>query len=151
MIAVRMLLRSDVSDLGKKGDIVEVAPGFARNYLVPRGLAIAATAGIETQAASMRRSRMLKESKDRESAQEIAKVLVPKVIRIIARAGEGGKLFGSVTAADVVTAIAAQAKVELDRRSVHIDDHIKTTGSHQVSVRLSGDVEFPVTVEVVES
>ena len=101
MIAVRMLLRSDVSDLGKKGDIVEVAPGFARNYLVPRGLAIAATAGIETQAASMRRSRMLKESKDRESAQEIAKVLVPKVIRIIARAGEGGKLFGSVTVADV--------------------------------------------------
>src|SRR6478609_11933223 len=118
---VRMLLRGDVDGLGKKGDLVEVAPGFARNFLVPRGLALAATPGVEAQAESMRRKRMLKDAKDRESAEEIAKVLVPKVINISARAADGGKLFGSIAAPEVVDAIRAATGIELDRKSVHLD------------------------------
>jgi large subunit ribosomal protein L9 len=146
-----MLLRDDVSGVGKKGDIVEVTPGYARNFLVPRGLALAATPGVEAQAESMRRKRMLKDAKDRESAQEIAKVLVPKVISLSARAGEGGRLFGSITAAEIVAAVEAQAGIELDRRTVMLDEHIKNTGTHHVQVRLHPEVEFPVTVEVAAS
>ena len=94
---------------------------------------------------------MLKDAKDREAAQEIAKRLVSTTIRVVARAGDGGKLFGSVTNVDLVQAIAAQANVELDRRTVHLDDHIKNIGTHQATVKLPGDVEFPVTIEVVAS
>ena len=151
MIPVKLVLRADVADVGRKGDIVEVSAGFARNFLVPRGLAIKATPGGEQQAQSMRRSRMLKQAKDRESSQEVAKVLVPTVIRIVARSGDGGKLFGSVSAADIVAAIADQTPVVLDRRTISIAEPIKTTGTHAANVRLPGDVEFPLNIEVVSS
>ncbi len=148
---LKMLLRGDVDGVGKKGDIVEVSPGYARNFLVPRGLAFAATPGVEAQATAMRRKRMLKDAKDRESAEEIAKVLVPKVINITARAADGGKLFGSITAAEVADAIRAATGIELDRKTIHLDEHIKTLGTHTMQVRLHTDVEFPVTVEVAAS
>ncbi len=148
MIPVKLILRSNVDGLGKRGDVVEVAPGYARNYLTPRGLAIPSSEGALAQAEQMRRTRMLKDAKDRESAEEIAKVLVPTTITLKARAGGGGKLFGSVSAADVVAAIAAQTRIEIDRRKVRVTDHIKTTGEHQVQIRLHSDVEFPVTVSV---
>lgn len=151
MTGVKVVLRSDVKDVGKRGDIVEVAPGFARNYLVPRGLAFKATPGAEAQAEAMRRRRALTDARDREAAEEIAKTLVPTVIRITARAGEGGRLFGSVTSAEVVAAVNAQTSIALDRKTVLLEDHIKSTGTHQVQVRLHHDVEFPVTVEVVAS
>lgn len=143
-----MVLRANVSGVGKRGDIVEVTAGYARNFLVPRGLAFQATPGATAQAESMRRSRVLKDAKDRESAQEIAKVLVSQTIIVSARAGEGGKLFGSVHAAEIVAAIASQSRVELDRRAIHLEEPIKTLGEHQVEVRLPGDVQFPVTVDV---
>ncbi len=148
---LKMLLRGDVDGVGKKGDIVEVSPGYARNFLVPRGLAFAATPGVEAQATAMRRKRMLKDAKDRESAEEIAKVLVPKVINITARAADGGKLFGSITAAEVADAIRAATGIELDRKAIHLDEHIKTLGTHTMQVRLHSEVEFPVTVEVAAS
>lgn len=151
MSAVKLVLRADVADVGRKGDVVEVSPGFARNYLVPRGLAITASAGAERQAESMRRTRMLKETRDREESQEVAKVLVPATIRVVARAGEGGRLFGSVSPADIVAAVAAQTPVVLDRRAVSVAEPIKSTGSHVAHVRLPGDVEFPIQVEVVAS
>lgn len=124
---VRMLLRDDVAGVGKKGDIVVVSPGYARNFLVPRGLALAATNGVEAQAEAMRRKRMLKDAKDRESAQEIAKVLVPKVINVSARAGEGGKLFGSITANEIVAAVRVAGghrarAAHRDARRAHQDD-----------------------------
>jgi len=151
MIDVKMVLRANVSGLGKRGDVVEVSPGYARNFLEPRGLAMKATPGGAAQAESMRRARTVKDAKDRESAEEIAKVLVSRTITVKARAGAAGKLFGSITNQEIVDAIAEQAKVEIDRRSIHTDEHIKTTGSHQVQVRLHGDVQFPVTVEVTGS
>lgn len=148
MIAVKVVLRSDVSGVGTRGDIVEVAPGYARNFLIPRGLGFVATQGSEAQASVMRKNRALKDAKDRESAQEIAQRLVPLQIGVSARAGEGGKLFGSVTAADVAAAVAAQAHVTLDRKSIRMDDAIKTIGEHQVQVHLHAEVQFPLTVVV---
>jgi large subunit ribosomal protein L9 len=148
---VKVLLRADVHDVGKKGDIVDVADGFGRNYLVPKGLAIKATAGVTAQAAAMRRSRDLKDAKDRGAAEEVAKALVPTVITIGAKAGSEGKLFGSVTVADVADAVAAQTGIELDRRKLHIAEAIKTLGTHSVAAKLHPDVEFPITVEVAKA
>jgi large subunit ribosomal protein L9 len=99
----------------------------------------------------MRRARDLKDARDRESAQLVARTLVPLVIRIPARAGSGGRLFGSVTSTDVVDAVANQTKVTLDRRRLHLDEPIKTLGMHEIPVKLHADVEFRVTVEVVPS
>jgi large subunit ribosomal protein L9 len=146
---MKVVLRADVANVGKKGDILDVADGHARNYLLPKGLAMKATAGVESQASAMRRSRDIKDARDREAAETVARTLVPAVIRIPAKAGAEGKLFGSVTAADVVEAVAAQTRVELDRRRLHLDEPIKSLGTHGVPVKLHSDVEFQVTVEVV--
>jgi len=151
MIAQKVVLRGDVDGIGKRGDVVEVSPGYARNYLVPRGLAFPATAGAERQAEAMRRTRILKDQRDREAAQEIAKLLVSTPIKVSARSGSGGKLFGSITANDIVTAVRSQTNVELERKAIRLDEAIKSTGSHQVSVHLHAEVEFPITVEVSAS
>lgn len=144
---MKIVLRTDVDNVGKRGDIVDVAPGFARNFLIPGGSAIAATDGIKVQADSMRRRRDLSDAKDREAAQTIARTLVPAIIQIKAKAGAEGKLFGSVTSSDIAGAVAEQTGVELDRRKLHFDA-IKSVGTHEVPVRLHTDVEFQITVEV---
>lgn len=146
---MRVVLRTDLDHVGKRGDIVDVADGFARNYLLPKGHAIVATDGVTAQAAAMRKARDLKDARDREAAEVVARTLVPMVIRIPARAGSGGKLFGSITSTDIADAVAQQAKVTLDRRRLHLDEPIKSTGTHEVPVKLHSDVEFRITVEVV--
>jgi len=148
---VKVVLRTDVPGVGKRGDITEVSDGFARNFLVPQGRAIFANAGIEDQAASMRRSRDLKDARNREGAETIARKLVPIVFRIESRSGTEGRLFGSVTATDIVEAVSRQSGVELDRRRLVIEEPIKTLGSHEVGVRLHPEVEFRLTLEVVSS
>jgi large subunit ribosomal protein L9 len=146
---VKIVLRADVDNVGKKGDVLDVADGFGRNYLVPKGLAMVASKGVVSQAGAMRRSRDVKDARDRESAEVVARELVPSVIRIPVKAGAEGRLFGSVTTADVVEAVHAQAGVELDRRRLHLAEPIKTLGTHEVPVKLHADVEFQITVEVV--
>jgi large subunit ribosomal protein L9 len=148
---LKVVLRTDIPGVGKRGDITDVSDGFARNYLVPQGRAIVASAGIEDQAASMRRSRDLKDARNREGAEAIARKLVPIVFRIEARSGSEGRLFGSVTASDIVDAVSRQSGLELDRRRLVIDEAIKTLGSHEVGVRLHPEVEFRLTLEVVSS
>jgi large subunit ribosomal protein L9 len=146
---MKIVMRADVDDVGKKGDILDVADGFARNYLIPKGHAFRATKGVEKQAASMRRSRDVQDAKEREAGEAVARVLVPTVVRIPARAGSEGRLFGSVTTADLVEAVKAQTGVDLDRRRVHLDEPIKSLGTHEVPVKLHSDVEFRITVEVL--
>lgn len=148
---MKIVLRADVDQVGKKGDIVDVSDGFGRNYLLPKGLAFLANGGVEAQAAKMRASRDLRDANDRSAAQEIASSLVPKVVTIKARAGAEGKLFGSVTTTEIAEAVAAQTGVTLDRRQLHLDEPIKTTGTHLVPAKLHAEVEFPITVEVVSS
>jgi large subunit ribosomal protein L9 len=146
---MRVILRSDVANVGNKGDVLEVADGFARNFLLPRGLGMKATSGGEAQAAGMRKARSVKDAADRGAAEEIATRLVPTTITIETRVSGEGKLFGSIHAADIVSAITAQTGIEVDRKQVHLDEPIKAVGTHLVPVKLHADVEFPVTVEVV--
>jgi large subunit ribosomal protein L9 len=146
---MRVLLRGDVSGVGKKGDIVEVAKGFARNYLFPTGRALVATDGVESQATAMRRARDLRDAHDKQAAETVAGVLVASTVTITARAGAEGRLFGSVTATDVAEAIEAQTGAVVDRRRIQLAEPIKSVGSHVVPLRLHTDVEASVTVEVV--
>jgi large subunit ribosomal protein L9 len=148
---MKVILRGDVDNLGHKGDVVDVADGYARNFLVPRGLALEATRGALAQAESMRHARQVQDAEERAEAEEAARQLVPAVIRVVARAGEEGKLFGSVTSADVVAATAAQTGIEIDRKALLLEEPLKSLGSHQIPIRLHPEVEFPLTVEVAEA
>jgi len=148
---MKVVLRTDVEQVGKKGDIVDVSDGYARNFLVPKALAFPATPGVEAQATAMRRSRDVRDASDRSAAEAVAKTLVAKVIALSARAGVEGKLFGSISTSDVAAAVTEQTGVELDRRQLHLDEPIKTVGTHLVPAKLHADVEFPITVEVEAS
>lgn len=145
---MKVILRSDISNLGKRGDIVDVADGHARNYLLPRGLAITASEGAVNQAAAMRRARDLRDAQDRDAAQTIAQTLVAKTITIAVKAGAEGRLYGSVTSSDVATAVEEQTGIVLDRKKLIMPDHIKATGDHTVVAKLHSDVEFPISVQV---
>jgi large subunit ribosomal protein L9 len=146
---VKVILRQDIPNVGKRGDIRDVTDGYARNYLLPKRLAIVATNGAVSQAAAMRRARDVRDAQDRAAAEEVARRLVSAIITISAKAGTEGRLFGSVTSSDVVEAVSAQAGIDLDRRKLLLHEPIKSLGTHSVAVRLHPDVEFPVTLEVV--
>ena len=137
MSGMRVILRADIAEVGKRGDICDVSNGYARNFLLPRGLAIKATDGAVTQAGSMRRARDLRDAEDRSAAEEVARALVARTITITAKAGPEGKLYGSVTAADVTAAVAAQAGVELDR------EEAPSAGGHQAARQPSGARQAP--------
>ena len=146
---MRVLLRDEVPGVGRRGDIVEVAGGFARNYLFPTGRALKATDGMVDQAASMRKARDLRDAKDRESAQAVAAALAAKTVTVTARAGAEGRLFGSVTTQDVADALEQQTGAVIDRRKIHLEEPIKSVGVHSIPVHLHADVDAELTVEVV--
>lgn len=146
---MKIVLRSDVDKVGKRGDIVEVADGYARNFLLPRKQAIAATAGIEAQAKAMRAARDKADAKNREEAQLLATRVGASSVKLEARAGAEGRLFGSITNADIVKSIKDQLDIELDKRHVDQHDPIRTTGEHTVTLRLHADVHAPLKLEVV--
>ena len=146
---MKVLLRSDVATLGKKGDLVSVADGYARNYLVPQGLAVRASRGAEKQAEEMKRARVTRDARDLDAARELAGRLTGKNILIPARAGEGGKLFGSITSSEVVAAVQQDTGIELDRRKLDLDEPIKALGVHLVPFRLHPNVDLTLTIEVV--
>ncbi|HEY3943143.1 MAG TPA: 50S ribosomal protein L9 [Acidimicrobiales bacterium] len=146
---MRVVLRTDVPGVGRRGDIVDVAGGFARNYLLPEARAIPATAGVADQAAAMRRSRDLREARDREAAEAKAVVLAGAVLPLSVRASGAGRLFGSVAASDVVEAIRTQKGVEIDRKNIALDEPIKALGDYDVPVHLFEGVSTVVTLQVV--
>jgi large subunit ribosomal protein L9 len=148
---VKVLLRDDVAGVGRRGDIVKVANGFARNYLLPEGRAIVASDGIEGQAERMRRGRDLREAQDRQAAEAQSAILAGAVIPIAARAASGGRLFGSIGPGDVAAAIEAAKGVEVDRKHILLPEHIKETGTFDVTVELFDDVTAVLTVEVTAS
>ena len=146
---MKLILTQDVTGLGAPGDVVEVAPGYGRNYLVPQGLAIQATRGAEKQIATIRRAREVREVRDLGHAKEIQGQLSGLSVRLPARSGDGGRLFGRITTADVVAAVTAAGGPSLDRRRVELPSSIKSTGTHTVTVRVHPEVSTPVTLEVV--
>ncbi|GFG53454.1 50S ribosomal protein L9 [Mycolicibacterium agri] len=149
---MKLILTAEVDHLGVAGDTVEVKDGYGRNYLLPRGLAIAATRGAERQAEAIRRARALKTVRDVEHANELKTALEGLgTIELPARTASGtGKLFGSVTASDIVEAIKKAGGPNLDKRTVQLPKgHIKTLGIYPVTVRLHPDVDATVSVNIV--
>ena len=146
---MKVILTQEVGTLGSPGDVVEVRNGYGRNYLLPQGLAIPASKGAEKQITTIKRARDVREVRDLGHAQEIKSRLEGLTVTLAVRAGEGGRLFGSVTAADVVTAVKDAGGPELDRRRVELPGHIKALGDHQVHVRIHAEVTATVPLSVV--
>lgn len=145
---MKLILTREVAGLGLAGDIVEVADGYGRNFLIPRGSAIAWSKGAERQISQIRRSRDAREIRDRGHAQEIKSQLESLSVTLGARAGSGGKLFGSITAGDIAGAVKQAGGPLLDRKRIQLPGHIKTTGSHNITVELHPDVVATVPVNV---
>jgi large subunit ribosomal protein L9 len=148
---MKLILTREVSGLGSAGDIVDVADGYGRNFLVPRGAAINWSKGAERQIAQIRRARDAREIRDLGHAREVKDELEKLSVSIDARAGKDGRLFGSITAGDIATAVKEAGGPTLDRKRIRIDGHIKTTGTHTISVDLHPDVTatLPVLVQAV--
>ena len=146
---MKLILTQEVSGLGGPGDVVEVKDGYGRNYLVPRGLGIKWTRGGEKQVATIRRARTIREIADLDQAKSVQAQLEGLKVSLKARAGDGGRLFGAVTIAQVVDAVAAAGGPKLDKRRVEVGNPIKTTGEHSASVRLHPEVLATVKVNVV--
>jgi len=145
---MKIILQREVEKLGVPGDVVTVADGYARNFLVPRGMAIPASKGAVRHAESLRRAHATRVNKAKVEAEEVAARLTAKPILVTARAGEDGRLFGSITTADLAEELAAQANETVDRRAIHLDEPIRSLGTHEVSVRLHPEVEATISVQV---
>jgi large subunit ribosomal protein L9 len=146
---MKIILTADVDGLGAPGDVVEVKDGYGRNFLLPQGKAIVATKGAEKQVNTIRRARSVRAVRDLDHAKEIKSKLEGLKVSLRTRAGEGGRLFGSVTSNDVVGAVKAAGGPVLDKRSVDLPGHIKTTGAHKITVKIHQDVVATIVLDVV--
>lgn len=146
---MRVVLNADLGRLGRKGDVVEVAGGYARNYLLPRNLALIASKGTLQQAQAMQRSRVGQDRRERESFEAQAQRIASSPLKVAARAGAEGHLFGSVTTSDIAAELGRVLGQDVDRRKITVPDPIKTLGTHDFSVHLHPEVTAVGTVEVV--
>lgn len=146
---MKLILTKDVPDLGHRGDVVDVADGYARNYLVPRSLGVAATRGALKDAEKIRATRMDLERKTREAADEMSQALAGTTVVVAARAADEGRLFGSIGARDVAEAIAKYTGVAVPHEQIRLAGPIKEIGLHQVIVRAHPEVEIQLTLDVI--
>ncbi|MFI7454554.1 50S ribosomal protein L9 [Nonomuraea sp. NPDC049714] len=146
---MKLILTNEVSGLGTPGDVVEVKDGFGRNYLIPRGYAMRWTRGAEKQIESIKKARDAREIRDMGTAKEVAGQIGALRVRLTTRAGDSGRLFGSITTGDIAEAVKAAGGPTLDRRRIEIVNPIKSVGSHKVTVKLHPEVSASVDVEVV--
>lgn len=144
---MEVILREDVQSLGKAGELVRVKPGYARNFLLPKGLAYEATEGNKKRIAAESRARQARHATERTEAEQLASRLGALSIALVAKAGEGERLFGSITSQDIADAVMAQG-IELDKRKIDLEHPIKTLGTHTVPVRLHADVQAELAVTV---
>jgi len=147
---MQVILKEDVQGSGKKGDLVKVSDGYAKNFLLKKGLAIAATPGALSEYKAQEASRAKKEATERAAAQETAKSMEGKTLKISAKGGESGKLFGSITSKEVALEIQSQLGVEVDKRKVSLETDIKAHGTYTVEVKLYPNVSAKVFVAVTE-
>ena len=146
---MKIILKADVKDLGKKGEAVEVAEGYGRNYLIPRNLAFEASPAAIKQAEIEKQAQKKKEQKEEDKAKELAREMKDKVVVLKTKGGDTGKLYGSITAKDVTDAINKSLKMKLDKKKVELDEPIRALGTYTVTVRLYPGVstEMKVVVE----
>jgi large subunit ribosomal protein L9 len=145
---MKLILTQEVNGLGSPGDVVDVAPGYGRNYLIPRGFAMQWTRGAQKQVELIKRARQVREIRSMEDAQAVAGQLEKLNVRLQRRAGSNGRLFGSVGPADIATAVREAGGPEIDRRKIVVQDPIKTAGTHRVQVRLHPEVSASINIEV---
>jgi large subunit ribosomal protein L9 len=145
----KLILTHEVTGLGAPGDVVDVKNGFARNYLIPQGFAVAWTRGGEKQIESIKAARAAREHATLEEAQDLKARLQATTVTLAIKAGEGGRLFGSVKNADIANAVAAAGLGEIDKRKIEISAPIKVTGTHEATIRLRDDLVATITIEVV--
>ena len=148
---MKLILTQEVSGLGAAGDVVEVKDGYGRNYLVPRGVAIKWTRGAEKTVESIKAARSNRSVRDHDHAEEIKTKLEAEPVNIQVRAGDGGRLFGAVTVTDIAEAVSAHTGQQIDKRTIAIDQPIKSLGAHEVTVKLLDDVSATVALNVVPS
>jgi large subunit ribosomal protein L9 len=146
---MKLILTQEVTGLGAPGDVVEVAGGYGRNYLVPRGLAMRWTRGAEKQVELIKRARSARDIRGLDDARETAARLAALNVKLPTRAGASGRLFGSVGPGDIANAVRAAGGPALDKRRIEVPNPIKTIGAHQVRVRLHPDVTATVDIEIV--
>ncbi|MEW6546249.1 MAG: 50S ribosomal protein L9 [Bacillota bacterium] len=146
---MKVILQADVPGLGKRGEVVEVSEGYARNYLLPRRLAQEASPGALRAARHLAQEKQKKADREQEQARRQAARMEGRLVTVRARAGEGGKLFGSVTARDVADAVAAQFGFEVDRRRVLLEEPIKAVGTYPVRIHLYPGIDATVQVRVI--
>jgi len=146
---MKVILTHEVSDLGAAGDVVDVKDGYARNFLFRRGLATAWTKGGQKQVDAIAKGRATRAVKSREEAQSIKGNLESKSVTVPAHAGQGGRLFGAVSTADIAAAVKAAGGPELDKRTIEVPTPIKTTGTHAAMIRLHPEVRATIELEVV--
>jgi large subunit ribosomal protein L9 len=146
---MKVILQREVDKLGAPGDVVAVADGYARNYLMPKGLAIAATKGAVRHAERLRQAHEKHVRRAVEEATELAARLSSSAFRIAAKVGEEGRIFGSITVADVADQIQRSTGVRVDRKDIHFPEPIRSVGTHEVAIHLHPEVNAMVTVEVV--
>ncbi|MDA2969183.1 MAG: 50S ribosomal protein L9 [Actinomycetota bacterium] len=146
---MKVLLRSDIKGVGRRGDIVNVSSGHARNFLLPNDLAIVANAGTIAQAEVMRKSREQQIATDRESARLVATSLSTTVIKIAAKAGNEGRLFGSINAAEIAKAVLDQTGVTIDRKNIQVEAPLRQLGEHSVTAEIFADVVATLKLEIV--
>lgn len=144
---IEVILREDVKSLGKAGEMVRVKPGYARNFLLPQGLAFEATEGNKKRIAGETRARGVRNQAERNEAERFAATLGAVTLNLTGKAGEEGKLFGSITSQDIADALAAQGH-QVDRRRIELEHPIKSLGQHTVGVRLHPEVHAEVRVSV---
>lgn len=146
---MKLILTQELPALGAAGDVVEVKDGYGRNYLVPRGFAIAWTKGAEKQIESIRRARQTREIESLDSAREIKAKLEASAVRLSAKAGDSGRLFGAITTSDIAAAVAGAGAPAIDKRRIEVGNPIKTVGAHSVTVRLHPEVVAKVQLDIV--
>jgi large subunit ribosomal protein L9 len=145
---MKIILQKTVERLGDPGDVADVADGYARNFLIPRGLAVRAEKGAVRHAESLKRAHQTRTKAQKGEFEAVAARIIQTPLVVTARAGEEGRLFGSVTAADVAAALSAQAGVSVDRRDVHLAEPIRSVGTHEVTIHLHAEVDPVITVDV---
>ena len=145
---MKVILQRTVERLGDPGDVADVADGYARNYLIPRGLAVKAEKGAVRHAESLKQAHETRIKAQKGEYEGMAARLIQSPVVVRARVGEEGRLFGSVTAADIAEAVSAQAGVNVDRKDVHLDEPIRSVGTHEVRVHLFPEVDPVLTVDV---
>jgi large subunit ribosomal protein L9 len=148
---MKLILTQEIAGLGTAGDVVDVKDGYARNFLLPRSYAIAWSAGSEKQIEGIRRNRQVREVRDLDHAREIKSALEANPVPLKVKAGETGKLFGSVTEKDVALAVKQAGGPDLDRRRIALGGHIKVLGAHKVTVTLHPQIKATLTLDVVSA